>query len=397
MKTEVTFLETNGTLAELKDSGVLEITETYLIFTAGSSGQSTCKLPQNSLRAVSGTGTVLYLTFANPETKCSLELPSPEIRATFHKALESLLSVQEKIPNAATRKCPFCAEEIKPEAIKCRFCGESLPQKTPSPPEEANDSSLWYVQDGAKRVGPLRKEEVEALFRQKAIDTETLAWKRGQSDWLPLRLIPELNNLADAPPPLTGNSVSNLWLWWMAFAPIWGEVLIRVVTGFVKCDIAGKIARELQPAIPDLFTAAYSEMVSQSGGRLTSELKYAAAILPDETFAEVLAQFGRHLSEGVQTEILMLSWLPWIIFLAINGVLCSLDSWNLKRSGWTEKRVSAGWCFLVPVYMGLRAKVTKSGWWCFGLWFVALFISCLMKVDDFNALFGVDAILRALL
>jgi hypothetical protein len=46
--------------------------------------------------------------------------------------------LEQKTEARATKNCPFCAEQIYFEAIKCRFCGEFLDNRRPVRP------SKWY-------------------------------------------------------------------------------------------------------------------------------------------------------------------------------------------------------------------------------------------------------------
>lgn len=70
--------------------------------------------------------------------------------------------------------------------------GGAAPAEPPRLPGEVAPAKWYYARDG-QRHGPVTAETITHLIAAKAVTGDSLVWRQGMADWLPLRDVPELD------------------------------------------------------------------------------------------------------------------------------------------------------------------------------------------------------------
>jgi hypothetical protein len=68
--------------------------------------------------------------------------PSPDVMNERQYTIDGAKGIGEERMTEQTKKCPYCAEEILFEAIKCKHCGEMLLKKEGPPEQSAGNSRM---------------------------------------------------------------------------------------------------------------------------------------------------------------------------------------------------------------------------------------------------------------
>lgn len=181
----------------------------------------------------------------------------------------------------------------------------------------ASDEAWFYAQ-GGQRKGPVPADELNKLLAAQTIDGDTPVWRKGFTDWQPLRTTDLGTDIRDTPPPVAPTHVNNSLVWILAVAPI-GYVLL---TGWRDAEI-------LEDPYGD-----------------HSFIQFIALVIP----------------------------------LMLNATLCLLDERQLKQAGYADKWLTLFGVLLAPVYLFLRAKRLRQ-FPSYGIVWVILFVvSLLMSI-----------------
>lgn len=190
---------------------------------------------------------------------------------------------------------------------------------------ETNAASIdwWYEKDG-RQLGPVNETEVRILIAQAQLKPDNMVWKEGLPGWVKIKASDMADSIPvkiNVPPPLTGDSVNNKIVWWLAFAPLLGLAL--------------------QAFLLELTNPSPGE-----GASLEQLIRYASN-----------TDFDKY----------------WFITIALNLALSYSDEKYLKKAGHDTENLGGAW--LVPAYLYKRAEMLNQKNTYFWVWIIAFVLT----------------------
>jgi len=98
------------------------------------------------------------------------------------------------------------------------------------------DQAKWHYSLHGKRFGPISEQDILNLLSKGTLNNDSLVWREGLDNWIPIGQT-TLKQVVFVPPPLTGLSVNNAFVWFVAFAPIAGSILQYIIAGTIQTDV----------------------------------------------------------------------------------------------------------------------------------------------------------------
>ncbi len=123
--------------------------------------------------------------FEDPEARAHIE--TCEQCAAAFAAMEEVDAMLPELPVVDT---PSSSLDLTPASA-----GEVAAGATAA---ESSAAAEWHVAIADEQIGPMTLSAVEEQWHAGAIDAESVVWKQGMPDWLPLAEVPELGHLVAA-------------------------------------------------------------------------------------------------------------------------------------------------------------------------------------------------------